>query len=234
MKSSVEQIRSRFDQDVERFSRLEEGNVAQVDSRLSLELIAEAAAATNPNAQSVLDIGCGAGNYTLQVLERLPNLDVTLLDLSAPMLERASERVAAVSSGAIRTLQSDVRETDLGENQFDLILAAAVFHHLRTEAEWAQVFGQLYRALKPGGTVWIYDLVEATMPEINAMMTRRYGDYLEGLKGPGYRETVFGWIEMEDTPFPLMFQVDQLRAAGFREVEILHKHSCFAAFGGRK
>src|SRR5829696_5316499 len=105
MKSSVEEIRSRFDQDVERFSRLEEGNVAQVDSRLSLELIAEAAAATNPNAQAVLDIGCGAGNYTLQVLERLPNLDVTLLDLSAPMLERAKARVAAVSSGTIRTLQ---------------------------------------------------------------------------------------------------------------------------------
>ena len=40
-------------------------------------------------ARQVLDVGCGAGNYTLKLLERLPNLDVTLIDLSLPMLERA-------------------------------------------------------------------------------------------------------------------------------------------------
>jgi tRNA (cmo5U34)-methyltransferase len=27
-------------------------------------------------------VGCGAGNYTLKLLESLPNLDVTLIDLS--------------------------------------------------------------------------------------------------------------------------------------------------------
>src|SRR5205814_9204588 len=76
MKSTVQQIRERFDKDVERFSRLEIGNTAQVDSVLSLELIACAAAVTNPNARSVLDVGCGAGNYVLKILEKLPNLNV--------------------------------------------------------------------------------------------------------------------------------------------------------------
>jgi len=31
-----------------------------------------------------------------------------------------------------------------------------------------------------------------------------------------------------------MYQVDLLRSVGFREVEILHKNNCFAAFGGVK
>jgi len=66
MKSTVQQIRERFDKDVERFSRLEIGNTAQVDSVLSLELIACAAAVMNPNARSVLDVGCGAGNLCPQ------------------------------------------------------------------------------------------------------------------------------------------------------------------------
>ncbi len=39
MKSSVDQIRSRFDQDVERFSNLETGQSATIDAPLSLELI---------------------------------------------------------------------------------------------------------------------------------------------------------------------------------------------------
>src|SRR5881392_4199859 len=106
-KSTVDEIRERFDKDVERFSHLEIGNTAQVDSVLSLELIAESAAATNPNAKNLLDVGCGAGNYSLKVLKRLPALDVTLLDLSQPMLERAQERISATTTGRVCTIQAD-------------------------------------------------------------------------------------------------------------------------------
>jgi Methyltransferase domain len=86
MKSTVEQIRQRFDNDVERFSNLETGQSATIDAPLVLDLITAVAAATNPDAKHVLDIGCGAGNYTLKLLQRLSNLDVTLIDLSKPML----------------------------------------------------------------------------------------------------------------------------------------------------
>ncbi len=234
MKSTVQQIRERFDNDVERFSHLETGNTAQVDSVLSLELIAEAAAATRPGAQALLDVGCGAGNYSLKVLERLPALDVTLLDLSRPMLERAHERVAAATRGQVRILQADIREAELSEAHFDIILAAAVLHHLRTDEEWKHVFAKLHRALKPAGTVWIYDLVQHVLPEVERRMRERYGDYLAGMKDESYRDHVFAYIEQEDTPRPLAFQLDLLHAVGFRQVEVLHKNTCFAAFGARK
>lgn len=234
MKSSVEQIRERFDHDVERFSHLETGNTAQVDSVLSLELIAEAAAAGNPDARALLDLGCGAGNYSLKVLERLPGLDVTLVDLSRPMLDRAQERVAAASDGAVRTLQADLRDVDLGEEQFDLIVAAAVLHHLRTDAEWRGAFAKLHRALKPGGSLWIYDLVDHSLPEIQRGMWERYGRYLTAMKDESYRDHVFAYIEQEDTPKPLAFQLELMRDAGFRAIEVLHKNTCFAAFGARK
>lgn len=48
------------------------------------------------------------------------------------------------------------------------------------------------------------------------------------------RNHVFAYITKEDTPRPLMFQLDMLRSAGFSAVEILHKNVCFAAFGGLK
>jgi tRNA (cmo5U34)-methyltransferase len=70
MKSTVEEIRARFDNDVERFSNLETGQSAVIDSPLCMDLVASAAAAVTPEAQSLLDIGCGAGNYTLKVLEK--------------------------------------------------------------------------------------------------------------------------------------------------------------------
>src|SRR2546429_4271750 len=91
MKSTVDEIRRRFDADVERFSNLETGQSATVDAPLAMGLVAEAAAATTPHARHVLDVGCGAGNYTLKLLEQITNLDVTLIDLSQPMIDRATE-----------------------------------------------------------------------------------------------------------------------------------------------
>src|SRR5947209_13750572 len=148
MKSTPQQIRERFDQDVERFSNLETGQSATIDAPLVLELISSAAAATNPQAKAVLDIGCGAGNYTLKLLERLPALDVTLVDLSRPMLDRSSERIRAATAGRIMPIQGDIREISLPDAKFDIVLAAAVLHHLRTDAEWHRVFATFHSVLR--------------------------------------------------------------------------------------
>jgi tRNA (cmo5U34)-methyltransferase len=231
MKSTVEQIRARFDQDVERFSNLETGHSAAVDSPLAMDLITRAAAATTPQATHVLDIGCGAGNYTLKLLQTLPDLNVTLVDLSQPMLTQAVQRIRPVTTGEVKTFQADIRELELGETQFDIILAAAVFHHLRGEDEWRNVFSNCYTSLRPGGSLWIFDMLEHSTAAVQSLMWEYYGEYLVAFKGEQYREQVFGYIEQEDTPRPLMFQIDLLREVGFREVEILHKNSVFAAFG---
>ena len=233
-KSTVEQIRERFDNDVERFSNLETGQSATIDAPLSLALIAAAAARVTPGAVSLLDIGCGAGNYSLKILEQLPNLDVTLIDLSRPMLDRATERVSRVTTGKVTALQGDIRELQIGESRFDVICAAAVLHHLRETEEWRDVFSRLYAALKPGGSVWISDLVEHSDARVQALMWERYGAYLSQLKDEAYRDHVFAYVAQEDSPRPLMFQLDLLRSVGFRDVELLHKNSCFAAFGAIK
>ena len=230
-KSTVEQIRKRFDADVERFSNLETGQSATIDAPLSLALIAAAASRVTPQATSLLDIGCGAGNYSLKILEQLPNLNVTLVDLSLPMLDRAVERVSRATFGKVTALQGDVRELQLGESQFDIITAAAVLHHLRADEEWRSVFSKFRAILRPGGSIWISDLIEHSDPRVQSLMWERYGNYLSQLKDDAYRDHVFAYVAQEDSPRPLMFQLDLLRSVGFREVEILHKNSCFAAFG---
>jgi tRNA (cmo5U34)-methyltransferase len=232
MKSTVDEIRRRFDADVERFSNLETGQSATVDAPLAMALVAEAAAVTTPHARHVLDVGCGAGNYSLRLLERLPDLDVTLIDLSRPMLERATERVRRATTGEVTAVQGDVREVHLPDGRYDVILAAAVLHHLRADSEWRDVFASFHRALRPGGSLWVFDLVQSSIAAVQQLMWRKYGEYLTGLKGEAYRDHVFAYVEKEDTPRPLMFQLDVLRQVGFSGVEVLHKNVCFAAFGG--
>ena len=233
-KSTVEEIRRRFDAEIDCYSNLETGQVATVDALLAMSLVAETAAITTPHAMQLLDVGCGGGNYTLKLLERIPSLNVTLIDLSQVMLDRAIQRVAPQTTGSVKVTQSDIRDIDLGQNQFDIILASAVLHHLRTDSEWRTVFQNLHDCLRPKGSIWIFDIVESPIPEVQAIHWRRYGEYLTAIGGDAYREEMFERIIKEDTPRSVPFQLDLLRAVGFSDVELLHKNSCYAAFGAVK
>jgi tRNA (cmo5U34)-methyltransferase len=233
-KSSVEEIRERFDKDVERFSNLETGQTATIDAPLMLDLVAAAAAGVTPDARAMLDIGCGAGNYALKLLQALPGMDVTLVDLSRPMLDRAVERVTPATTGSVRARQGDVRELDLGHGAFDVITAAASLHHLRSDDEWARVFRACHDALRPGGSFWIVDLVSHDLTAVQSLMWSRYGDYLTSLGGDAYRDRVFAYVEREDSPRSLAYQLDLLRRVGFDRVELLHKTVCFAAYGAAR
>jgi tRNA (cmo5U34)-methyltransferase len=113
-------------------------------------------------------------------------------------------------------------------------MAAAVLHHLRGDEEWRNVFTSFHRALRPGGSMWGFDLVESSIPVVGQLVRRRYGEYLTRLKDETYRDHVFDYIEKEDTPRSLLFQLDMLRQVGFSQVDVLHKNACFAAFGSVK
>jgi len=233
-KATIEEIKERFDKDVERFSDLSTGQLSTIDATISLEIITESAKRIKPQAKNLLDIGCGAGNYTLKMLTKLPDLNCTLLDLSQPMLDKAYERVSSVTSGEIKIIQSDIRDVDLQPNHFDIILAGAVLHHLRDDSDWELVFTKLFNALVPGGCFFISDLIRQDSEVLNAYFWEKYGDYLESVGGKDFKSTIFDFIETEDTPRSIFYQLDLMKKIGFKNMEILHKNSCFAAFGGIK
>ena len=100
-KSSLEEIRKRFDNDVERFSNIETGQSATIDAPLAMELITQAALHASKDIKRVLDIGCGAGNNTLKLAQHSSSFDCDLVDLSLPMLEAARDRISEEIDGEI-------------------------------------------------------------------------------------------------------------------------------------
>ncbi len=127
-----------------------------------------------------------------------------------------------------------MRNLDLVDSHFDIVLAAATLHHLRDDDDWELMFNKIYKALKPGGSFWISDLIAHNSEVITRLFEDRYGSYIETLGGPEYRKKVLDYVAYEDTPRSLNYQMALLTKVGFSTVEVLHKNSSFAAFGGIK
>lgn len=239
--STVDEIRERFDQDVERFSTLKTGHQAMPDSPECMRLVARTAAMVRPTASSLLDVGCGAGNYTLALLQVMnhrndapSNMDCTLLDLSQPMLDRAQDRVMRKTTGVVDTMQADIRDAKLSENHYDIIMAAAVLHHLRDEAEWRMVYTKLLASLKPGGWLFVVDMVEQNDTALQTSAWEQYGEYLTGLRDETYRDEVFAYIAKEDSPRPLLWQLELMQQVGFVGIDVLHKRLVAACYCGKR
>ncbi|MCD8535454.1 MAG: class I SAM-dependent methyltransferase [Verrucomicrobia bacterium] len=234
-KSSVDQIRERFDREVGRFAELNTGQQSTMDAPLVMDLMARAALSSSPKAHKILDIGCGAGNHSLKLrmLSQI-DLDITLVDLSQPMLDMAFQRLSEINHGNISLWQGDFRHFSAESEAYDIVLAAAVFHHLRDDNDWLSTFQKVFDLLASGGSIWISDLVTHDCQPVQNLMWERYAEYLIQLGGIGYQKHVFEYIDLEDSPRSLNYQIDLLRSVGFGTIEVLHKNCCFAAFGAVK
>lgn len=236
MKSTLEEIEKRFDADVERFANLETSQANTIDAVLNMELITEGIRRIYPHLENLLDIGCGAGNYAVKTLMKTnPSVHVDLVDLSQPMLDRAKERVEEHTTGQVQLFKGDFRTAELEQEKYDVIIATMVLHHLRDDEDWESTFKKLFGLLKEGGSIWILDMVHQADADLQQYIYQDlYGKYLADLKDEEYRDHVFAYIEKEDSPRSLIYQLQLMEKVGFKKVDVLHKNLCFASFVGFK
>ena len=199
-KISIEEISLRFDNDVERFSNLETGQASVMDGALALDIVEKSIFALHPDAHRMCDIGCGAGNFTLRVLRKIPDIACTLVDVSSAMLQRAQERIVKAGGIIEDVYHGDIKTVSFKENHFNVIIAAAVLHHLRSKQDWELVLANIYSSLEKGGTFWIWDLIKYDNEAIEEVQRERYAEYLTSIEDKEYQQKVFDVIENEDSP----------------------------------
>jgi len=90
----------------------------------------------------LLELGCGGGNLACHLAGAF---DLTLVDLSADMVEVASAQVPSA-----RCLEGDMTSVRLGET-FELVLIHDAIGYLRTEEQLAACFETVAAHLSPGG-----------------------------------------------------------------------------------
>lgn len=98
------------------------------------------------NGSRVLELGCGDGELTFQLVDA--GAQVTALDLSPAMVEVARERLERFRPGAaVRFVTAPAEDTGLEANSFDLVVGKWVLHH----TDCARAADEVCRLLAPGG-----------------------------------------------------------------------------------
>jgi ubiquinone/menaquinone biosynthesis C-methylase UbiE len=100
----------------------------------------------------ILDFGCGDGVMTSFVQHEFKNASMYGTDPSSESIEVAQETFGHINFGTSFGLKIDFED-----NFFDLIYAAAAFHHIPFEDHETYV-KEILRVLKPGGTFVLFEL----------------------------------------------------------------------------
>ena len=167
---------------------------------------------------TVLELGCGTGYFTQELARS--GADVVAIDVSPELLEIARSNCSAPN---IRYQIENAYALSYPEAVFDSVVGSSVLHHL----EIAAALRNIYRVLKPGGTIYFTEpnmlnpqiAIQKNVP----LIKQKLGDSPDEtaffrwplrrlLKQTGYRDVridPFDFLHPK-TPVPLINRVNAL------------------------
>lgn len=109
--------------------------------------------------QFILDVATGTGDFALQALTINPK-QITGIDISEGMLEIGRKKIRDRNlSTMIELLHGDSENLPFGENKFD---AVTVAFGVRNFENLKRGMGEIYRVLRPGGTLVVLEFSKPT------------------------------------------------------------------------
>ena len=120
--------------------------------------------------ERVLEIGCGRGVRTEQILRRFDAASVIAIDLDPDMVRRARARLARFESRCELRV-GDASVLDFGDDSFDAVFDFGIIHHA---PNWRAGLAEVHRVLKPGGRFYFE---EVTSHALNRWSYRTFLDH---------------------------------------------------------
>ncbi len=129
--------------------------------------------------EKVLDVGCGRGLMLIGAAKRLKSGRATGIDIwnphdlskNSPEAARENAKIEGVND-KVRVENGDARHMVYPANNFDVVVSSLAIHNIPDRGERDQAIREMWRVLKPGGKLLIWDIF-------------RTGEYAEVLRGLG-------------------------------------------------
>ena len=154
----------------------------------------------------ILDLGCGTGLELKWLWQRAPRALITGIDISPGMLQKLQSKYASREK-QLTLLPGNYLEMDLGQAEYDFVLAVMTLHHLLPGPK-LELYRKIWGALKAGATY-----IEGDYYVDPAQEKKLQEQYLQG------EQVEDGYYHL-DIPLSLPSQQKLLQQAGFRQVEM--------------
>jgi trans-aconitate 2-methyltransferase len=162
--------------------------------------------------EHALDAGCGTGQVTARLLERLPRGRVLALDGSRQMLDRAGERFG--DDPRLALLHADLERPLPVDEALDVVVSTSTFHWI---ADHDALFRHLAAAMRPGAVLAAECGGEGNIASVMAILAELGYETdawrLNGVSDTRARLAAAGFADarVELVPRPARIPAEQLR-----------------------
>lgn len=155
--------------------------------------------------QTLLDLGCGTGLELDAIFKKLPDLEVTGVDLSDKLLDKLRLKH---SDKNLTLLNKSYFDVDYGIQQFDCALSVMTLHHFDYETK-LNLYRKIYTTLKLGGYY-----IETDYMVLDEKEEIFYAAEKQRLR----KENNITGFDCYDSPLTVKHQLELLEKAGFQNV----------------
>jgi SAM-dependent methyltransferase len=115
--------------------------------------------------EKILDVGCGRGLLLIGAAKRLKSGKATGIDIwsqedlssNSADATKQNAKIEGVSD-RVRIENGDARKLVYPDNNYDVVLSSLAIHNIPDSQEREQAIREMWRVLKPGGRILIYDI----------------------------------------------------------------------------
>lgn len=196
---------------------------------------------SSSDKKNILDLGCGDGILTEELLQVDGSLPVTLLDGSDDMLAKARQRLKKF--GAFRYVRAsfqELLEKDVLAERYDFVVSSMAIHHL-TLSEKIMLFKKIHSLLEEGGYFVNIDVVLPPTEALDQWYMKLWQEWMDdmkstlGMEDEPSENIIKRYKDLgENKPDTLESQLKALSEVGFSEVDCYYKYGIFSVYGGKR
>lgn len=171
----------------------------------------------------IIDIGCGCGATTLEIAKKITQGEILGVDISEPMLDKATETAKEMSLSNISFEVKDVQVDVMPQNYFDIAFSrfGVMFFEDPFEA-----FKNIHSSLKEDGLLSFVCWQNASLNPWQSLSIQVIKEFLD-LPAPAPKSP--GPFAFEDKTY----LEEILRESGFKGLEILDNQEDIVMFSGK-
>ena len=183
------------------------------------------------SAISIMDVGTGTGNLAYLLKSAFSNSKLVCLDLAENMLDEARKKLKRFSGVEYVLADASAYKFD---RKYDVIASSLTLHHLDNDRLKHDFHNKAFKALNGGGMFINADLVIAPEEKMQDVNMSVWQSFILKSSTPEYVEDRHRRYLSEDRPAVLLSELNSLKKAGFKYVDIFWKYYNFAVYGGKK